>query len=85
MVRFIVLTHKGPENWPEDAVGGKKEKKKREYKVRLEKSWNNVLLRHTIFGQPASIIEFGVNFDKFQGTNRRLYRPLSVEICFFWI
>ena len=28
---------------------------------------------------------FGVNFDKFQGTNRRLYRPLSVEICFFWI
>ena len=26
----------------------------------------------TQFGNPVSIIEFGVNFDKFQGTNRRL-------------
>ena len=35
---------------------------------------------HTI---PVSIIEFEVNFDKFQGTNRRLCRPLSVEILCF--
>ena len=28
-------------------------------------------------------IEFGVGFDKFQGTNRRLYRPLSGGICLF--
>ena len=31
----------------------------------------------------VSIIEFGVGFDKFQGTNRRLHRPLSGGIwCF---
>ena len=37
----------------------------------------------TQFGIPVSIIEFGVNFDKFPKSNRRFYRPLSVEICLF--